>query len=558
MKKILLILALNLGVFVSNSQIIFEKTFGGSAGEKGVSALEKSEGGYIIAGQTDSLNSGGAGIIVLSTNENGTMLWSKSYSSTNNDFVTSIKACDNGGYIITGYSSTINNDYDAFLLRIDASGNKLWSKSYGGPADDKSMSVVQNSNMEFIMAGSTTSYGAGSSDVYIVATDSTGNLLWSKTYGGSNDDAANSIELSSDNNYFITGKTSSFGNNTDAYVILADGNGDKIWTKAIGNTNIDYASAGRYTSDGGFIFTGTSYSWGSQTGDIYVVKLDNLGNVSWTKVLGTYEADMGNSITESADGSYVVAGTTFTLGAVGSAYMVKVSSTGSNQWARVYNNSSTNSNSVFCTQDQGFLITGEISSGNTDTDVYLVKTNESGKTSCNNESLPVLAFDFIPVSVSMTPADSGLSVSSNTNSGLSIAVCQAYGATTLCFENPATVAGVYVHPDVSVLDSIVAAPADEDIYREMNPFNTTAEFNVFPNPASGENINISINNAAGQELLVVVYDAMGKESFSKVIITGDDTNAVYSIDPAGKLAPGIYLVTATSEDNKFFKRLIVK
>jgi hypothetical protein len=564
MKKIFLIITINLTIYICNAQIIFEKAFGGNNNERGVSILQTVNEGYVIAGNTDSVGTSGADVFVIMTKVNGDTLWAKTYGSSGDDFLTSIKSTISGGYIISGYTNSISgNGYDAFLLKIDENGAQSWSKCFGGGGDDKGTDVVQNANMQYVLAGSTTSYGAGGMDVYLIATDCNGNLLWSNSFGGSSDDSGNSIVLTSDGGYFISGETKSFGTNTDAYLIRTDVNGNKIWTKAVGGNGSDHATSGIQTADGGFAFTGMSQSWGTGTGDVYVVKTDSLGEVFWTKITGGADADLGNSIKETADGSFIIAGETQSFGSNGDIYLVNLSSYGSIEWTRIFGGFGIEcGKSIITTFDGGYAIGGTTTNAANGLDLYLVKTNANGKTTCFSSPISVTALETIPVSISTDAPDSITVFTPSVNSSISSYGDLIFSVDTKCYDNEAIVTATAAIPESNTIVGDINGAVDPNRNSELAQSNVNEvkdySFSIYPNPNDGSGFNLLMKTGKDKEVLVVVYDAVGRENFSTAIITNDDSETLFTINPMNKLAPGIYVVIATSENETFSKRLIVK
>ncbi len=157
---------------------------------------------------------------------------------------------------------------------------QTWIRTYGGPNYDWSNSVQQASDGGYIISGSTNSFGAGSYDVYLVKTDSQGDTLWTRTYGGSHDDRGYSVQQTSDGGCIIAGYTSSFGEGyDDVYLIRTDASGDTLWTRTYGGTANDYGYSVQQTSDGGYITGGYTSSFGAGVWDVYLIKTDANGNV---------------------------------------------------------------------------------------------------------------------------------------------------------------------------------------------------------------------------------------------------------------------------------------
>ncbi|MFQ5868818.1 MAG: T9SS type A sorting domain-containing protein, partial [Candidatus Zixiibacteriota bacterium] len=237
----------------------------------------------------------------------------------------SVQQTSDGGYIIAGRTMSFGaGGYDAYLVKTDSSGNAEWSRTYGGSAYDYGLSVQQVSD-GYIIAGHTQSFGAGSSDVYLVKTDSSGNTLWSRTYGGSSGDWGNSVEQTSDGGYIIAGGTQSFGAGLhDFYLVKTDSSGDTLWTHTYGGGSYEEAHSVQQTADGGYIIAGYTDSFGAGSQDCYVLETDSAGGTLWTRTYGGSAYDWGNSVQQTSDGGYIIAGDTQSFGAGnGDVYLIK-------------------------------------------------------------------------------------------------------------------------------------------------------------------------------------------------------------------------------------------
>ena len=200
-----------------------------------------------------------------------------------------------------------------FLFSIGfIDGQVTFQKTYGGMSNDEGHSLLQTSDSGYIIAGHTHSFGAGSQDVYLLKTDSNGDTLWTKTFGGTGNDAGFSIDKTGDGGYIIVGTTTSFGAGAnDVYIIKIDSVGNAIWTKTYGGIDGDIGTTVKQTIDGGYIITGYS-TVGSQ--DVYLVKTDALGNIIWTKTYGGSGIDQGNSLELTIAGGYIILGRTDSFG----------------------------------------------------------------------------------------------------------------------------------------------------------------------------------------------------------------------------------------------------
>jgi hypothetical protein len=163
--------------------------------------------------------------------------------------------------------------YDFYLVKIDSLGDTLWTKTYGGSSSDRAYSVQQTADGGYVVAGYTSSFGTGLNDFYLVKTDSQGDTLWTRTYGGDGDDIARSVQQAADGGYVLAGSTESFGaGNSDFYLVKTDSQGDTLWTRTHGGSSHENANCAQQTTDGGYIVAGYSYSFGAGEYDFYLVK----------------------------------------------------------------------------------------------------------------------------------------------------------------------------------------------------------------------------------------------------------------------------------------------
>jgi hypothetical protein len=233
-----------------------------------------------LAGYTGSFGAGGD-ILLIKTDASGNLQWATTYGGTNDDWAYSLQQTSDGGYIVAGrtYSFGAGLD-DIILIKTDANGNVQWAKTYGGTDIDYAFSVQQTSDDGYILAGYTRSFGAGLDDIILIKTDANGNLQWATTYGGTNDDWASSVQQTSDDGYIVAGYTRSFGAGFyDAFLVKTDANGNIIWAKTYGGTDYDDASSVQQTLDGGYIVAGYTASFGAGSRDIFLIKTDEDGNM---------------------------------------------------------------------------------------------------------------------------------------------------------------------------------------------------------------------------------------------------------------------------------------
>ena len=259
----------------SNGDLLWNKTFGGSD-VVGLTVQQTMEGGYIVAGSTRIPGPPNENAYLLKTDANGDSLWTKVYGGSDELYAMCCYQTTDSGYIIGGTrTDSSSTDPDSWLLKTDALGNIVWSKTYGDAYPDHCLWVQQTLDGGYIMTGWTYSFSAGGCDVYLTKTDANGDLLWTKTFGGNENDAGVCVKQTTDGGYIISGFFGLFIGYR-SYLIKTDANGDSLWTRVIG-TDDDYAYSVQETADGGYIITGSTANFGSNSNIIFV-KTDANGN----------------------------------------------------------------------------------------------------------------------------------------------------------------------------------------------------------------------------------------------------------------------------------------
>jgi len=222
----------------------------------------------------------------------------KSYGNTGYDYGRDIKQTSDTGYICTGSSSSFGSgDADVFLLKVDSLGNFKWSYNYGGSGSDWGQEIVITEDSSYAIGGYSNSFGAGGFDFYLVRADVNGLPLWEKTYGGSDWDKCNAMaRIPADSGFVLVGETYSYGNgNRDVYIIRTNKSGDTLWTRTYGGTLDDYANGVLVDGDSIVICGGTE-SFGAGMADGIIIKMGIDGNFGWTKVVGKSREDYFTSI----------------------------------------------------------------------------------------------------------------------------------------------------------------------------------------------------------------------------------------------------------------------
>ncbi len=356
---------------------VFKKTFGGSELEFGNSVEQTNDGGFIITCRTESYGAAFIDLWLIKTDVLGNEEWNKIWGGSEFDEGKSVKQTDDGGFIITGLTSSYGaGSADVLLLKTDALGNEEWYKTFGGSSSDVGYSVEQTEDDGFIITGNI------STNVCLIKTDANGNEEWSKTFGDTYDDRGYSVVQTVDGGYVITGYKGIYYNyNYDVWLIKTDANGNEEWNKTFGGSDPDWGYSVVQTNDAGFIITGYTQSFGSGARDVWLIKTDENGSEEWNKTFGGSTHDEGFSVQQTYEGGFIITGYTQSYGA-GSAdvLLLKTDALGNEQWNKTFGGSSSDEgNSVVQIADDGFIIIGRTSSyGAGSADVWLIKTDEEG------------------------------------------------------------------------------------------------------------------------------------------------------------------------------------
>ena len=282
-----------------------------------MSVQQTSDGGFIIVA---SPGNGGSDVYLIKTDASGNEQWNKTFGGSSDDQGYSVQQTSDGGFIVAGTTASFGaGSHDVYLIKTDASGNEQWNKTFGGSSDDQGYSVQQTSDGGFIVAGYTRSFGAGGMYVYLIKTDASGNEMWSKTYGSSGTEMGSSVQQTSDGGFIISGRTDLVSHD-DVYMVKTDSSGNEMWSKTYDDLKYTALSKSDQTSDGGFIITGFN-------GYVGLVRTDASGNEMWSGTFGesvehAQQAE-GRSVQQTSDGGFIITGTIWRYnGAV--LYLIKV------------------------------------------------------------------------------------------------------------------------------------------------------------------------------------------------------------------------------------------
>jgi hypothetical protein len=299
----------------------WEKTFGGSDYDFGVFVLQTNDSGYIIGAETMSYGAGGIDAWLIKTDSDGNEEWNKTYGGSEDEWPYVILQTTDG-YVITGLTRSFGaGDYDAWLIKTDANGNKTWDETYGGTGYDFAMTLLNTTDNGYVMGGGTNTYGAGDFDYWMIKTNANGTEQWNKTFGTSDTELFRGMRQTDDGGYILVGFVipAASSENVYCWLVRTDADGNKLWDKKIEGKRHSAGFEIRQTTDGGFIISGATVALGFNLGPIFVyiggdmwlVKTDANGTKEWEKSFGRIILESSGRCIELTDeGGYIIGGFT--------------------------------------------------------------------------------------------------------------------------------------------------------------------------------------------------------------------------------------------------------
>jgi hypothetical protein len=513
------------------AQITFQKTFGDTGGEGAVDVRQTTDGGYIIAGGTLSFGAGASDIYVIKTDSAGNILWTKTFGGANADGASSIRQTLDSGYIIVGSTHSFGSQSNIFVLKENSAGNLQWAKTIGMPGGAESGSLgLQMANGSYVIFGDIPNVTINNQHgIFLGKLSSNGsNLLWGKMLGHSSQSnhwfQNSSGLITSDGGFLLLGETNYFNTwgDLDIYLFKTDGNGNLLWAKTYGGLNDDSPSSIIPTSDNNYIITGKTNSFGAGSEDIYLLKVDTAGNLLWSKTYGGTLSEYGNSLVEASDKGIIITGLTSSIGfGFTDAFMMKTDSVGNPLWTYTYGGINGDYGySASQTNDGGYIVCGSTNSfGLGGSDFYLIKTDNAGRSHCNEMQ------DTFTVSIAATNVNIVNPIDSP-------------------YVSAQTVTPIVNSGGSSYLLCLLTGEKEVELSIEEN---TIA---VYPNPASNEIFVLS--SMLTNENTVSVINMVGETLFKT-----NSNSEQLKID-IQDYPPGVYFVTLTDKKNTRVMKKFVK
>ncbi len=343
MKKIFLSIAVAATVFFINeasAQITFNTQYGGTYDEDGRWMEQTADSGFIMTGGTTTYSNGQSDMWLVKSDAYGNIQWQKSKGGTQFDFANMVKITSDGGYILAGItnSSGAGGD-DGYLVKTDAAGNTQWTKTYGDTGLQQIEAVVQTSDGGYACVGVNYTNGTGYYDIWLIKTNSSGVLQWQKNLGGGSYEIGNSIQIAPDGGYIISGQSYSYDSTSAFYLIKTNPLGTEQWHKTFATGHLCEAHYVQNVPGGGYILCGdadTAYD-GHGESDLWVIRTDANGDSLWAHSYGGTKKDGGKTIEPTSDGGYILAGITRSFGVINpDYYAVKTDSGGVIEWTQHY------------------------------------------------------------------------------------------------------------------------------------------------------------------------------------------------------------------------------
>jgi len=368
-----LILALNLATEAQPPDTLCTRTFGGNNDENGYIVQQTTDGGYVIIGTTESYGAGDDDIWLIKTDSNGDSLWTRTIGGPGDDTGFSGEQTNDGGYIITGHNHNFGiEEPNVLLVKTNSQGDTSWTRTYGGVGEDFGRWVQQTIDGGYIIAGQTTNEYY---NLWIIKTDAIGDTQWTRTYGRQSIGIGYCVQQTSDSGYIFTGQSVDW---SSIWLLKINSSGDSLWTRFFEGPGWNSGYCVQQTTDGGYIIAGTTLSYSSGPNDIWLIKTDSNGDSLWTRFFGGSEYESGKSVQQTSDGGYIITGTSLSYGAGRSdIWLIKTDPNGDSLWTCILGINDYNiGNSAQQTYDDGYIVAGSIwDSTGYNSDICLIRLN---------------------------------------------------------------------------------------------------------------------------------------------------------------------------------------
>ncbi|HMN18865.1 MAG TPA: T9SS type A sorting domain-containing protein [Ignavibacteriaceae bacterium] len=307
----------------SLGNIIWQKTYGGNLLEQAYSIKQTHDGGFIISAFRYGVSSN---LWLIKTNANGDTSWTRNIGYDGNEFGSNLQLTDDGGFLVVGYTDSdkiSSGDRDVWLLKFDSTGNQLWERTFGGESTDEGLKLLKLNDGNLLVSGYSESFSGGDRDGWIVKTNSSGNFIWSTSFGGGSYDEFSATAEDEEGNLFFTGTTESSGDR-NLWIVKTDSGGNHIFTKSYGGSQWEWGHDIKRTSDGNFIVTGFNQSNSTFLRQLWLLKIDEQGDTLWTKLFTSVNGSEGYSVIQTLDDGFAVTGSAGSAGTGTDVWIIRL------------------------------------------------------------------------------------------------------------------------------------------------------------------------------------------------------------------------------------------
>lgn len=383
----------------TNPPVEWSKTLGGSGLSEAYSLDQTEDGGFIVAGYTTTKGAGAYDFWLVKLNSEGTVEWDKTFGGAGYELAWMVKQTSDNGFIVAGWTTSYGSgEYDLFMIKTDYLGNEEWRKIYGGTSWDLAMDIQQTPDGGYIMAGESWVYSNNNwnADGWAVKTNSAGEIMWQKKFGGNHRDIFFAVEPTSDGGYVFSGFTMSLGSvygSRDNWLVKLDENGNELWNKTYdGNNGEDWARDVKEAPDGGFVIACASKNSTQDKFDFCIIKTDKNGNEIWKNLYGGEYSTWGRSIYNTSDGGYIASGQITVSSDINSEtdlWLLKINSNGEEEWSERYGESPGSEDAIYMVPcSDGYIIAGTRIFSDSRADFIVTKTKALILGSLDDDFLP--------------------------------------------------------------------------------------------------------------------------------------------------------------------------
>lgn len=471
----------------------YQRILGGSSFDEGRAVLPTDDGGFLLTGATASFGAGANDMHLIRTNALGEVLWTRTYGGQFNEIGFRALAMPDGGFTVMGETdNSWGGLLDHYIVRVDATGELLWSRRIGGIGNDNGADIIATPDGGFLITGNSGTFGTRR--LMVAKLSGTGELLWNTQVGGSSNDGGRAIAAAPGGGAIVAGYTDSFiTTGRNLFMVRINDQGTVVWSRSIGNGGATQAFGITATPNGEWMITGRTTNGPGGVENVLLVRMSDSGDVLWAKSYGGPDGDSGNAVEAAENGGYLVAGLArgYQQATVRDAMLMRVDENGEVLWTRLYGGpASAEGFQDLARLENGYVAVGYASVQPFGFSTYLVRTDLEGTSGCDE------------LDIVWTAVDAGLTVSSPTLLVSSLNIVgndtptePGSGGSSLdvfCMNNTT---GIYSHVNDVAAMRLMPNPANDHVQVEFDEI-----------PAATDILHIT--NAMGQ--LVRSHRAQGR------------------------------------------------